>query len=111
MDPGIEGVRSLWVDGALAHDAPERLLDMRAGAGESVIEVEMAEGGVQVVAPEQADDPPAEPNAFRASGRAGDQAGGFGKFIGSALAVFAGLAGGSGRGLGVAALGEGRRNS
>ena len=111
MDPGIESFGGLRVDGPLAHDAPERLLDMGAGAGESVIEIEMAEGGIKVVAPEQADDPTAEPDAFWAAGGTGDQAGGFGEFIRAALAVFARLTGGAGRRLCVTCLGVGGQHS
>ena len=42
---------------------------MAAGAAEAIIEIEMAEGGVEIVAPHQHDDAPTEPDAFRISGR------------------------------------------
>lgn len=34
-------------------------------APETIVKIKVAKGGVQIVAPEQADDPPAQPNAFR----------------------------------------------
>ena len=52
-----------------------------AGAAKPVVKVEVAEGGVEVVAPEQADHPAAEPDAFRVAGRPGEQAGGFGDLV------------------------------
>src|SRR4029077_14454586 len=58
-----------------------RHLDMPARATEAVIEVEVAKGRVQVVAPQQADDAPAEPDAFRVAGRTVEGVLGFGKFI------------------------------
>ena len=100
------------IDVALADHAAERRLDMRARAAEPVVEVEMAEGGVHVVPPQQPDHPAAEPDAFRVAGRAADQAGGFGELVDLALGVLGGI-GRLGRrrlvaGLGIAALGEGR---
>jgi hypothetical protein len=51
----LSRVSAPWVDlAAEAGQAAERRLDMAAGAAEPVVEVEMAEGGVEVVAPHQA---------------------------------------------------------
>ena len=61
------------IDMALPHHAAERGLDVRARAAEPVVEVEMAEGGVHVVAPQQPHHPAAEPDAFGVAGRAADQ--------------------------------------
>lgn len=83
---------------------------MRAGTAESVIEIEMAEGGIEIVAPEQADNPPSKPNAFRTAAWTRNHTGGFGQFVGSALTVLARFAGGARCRLGIAALGERRRN-
>ena len=47
-----------------------RELVMAARAAEAVIEVEMAEGGIEVVQPHQADHTAAEPDTFRIAGRA-----------------------------------------
>jgi hypothetical protein len=84
---------------------------MGSRAAESVVEVEMAESRIKVVTPEQADHPSAKPDALRATGRAGYQTGGFGKFIGSALPVFARLAGGPNRWFDIATLSQGSGHS
>ncbi len=71
VDAVVEAPRHLVVD--LAPEpgqAAEARLDMAAGAAEAVIEVEMAEGGIEVVQPHQADHAAAEPDAFRIAGRA-----------------------------------------
>ena len=47
--------------------AAERGLDMPTRAAEPVIKIEMAKGGVEVVAPHQPNDAPAKPDAFRIS--------------------------------------------
>ena len=102
MHPGIEAFRRFRVDIALADHAAERRLDMRAGAAEAVVKVEMAEGGVEVVPPQQADHPAAEPDAFRIAGRAGDQAGRLGELVDLALGVLGGSAGWAAGGLSAA---------
>ena len=86
-------VRGLGVDVALAHQAAESGLDMGARAAKPVVKVEMAEGGVEVVPPEQADHPAAEPDAFRVAGRAGQQARGFGDLVDLLLAFLGGFGG------------------
>ena len=85
---------------------------MAAGAAETVIEVEVAEGGIEVVAPHQADHAAAEPDAFGIAGRAVDGLRGLGEFVGLALVFLGGVGVGGGvlalvLGMGVAALGEG----
>ena len=62
-----------------------------ARAAEAVVKVEVAEGGVEVVAPEQADHPAAEPDAFRVAGRPGQHAGGFGDLVDLLLAFLGGV--------------------
>ena len=109
MHPAVQAVGRLRIDTAgVQNQAAESRLDMAARAAEPVIEVEMAEGGVEIVAPQQADHPAAEPDAFGIAGRAGDHALGFGKFVDflRLLAGFlAGRRGWSG-GLSIGALGE-----
>ena len=61
----FEGFGRLRIDVALPHHATERRLDVAARAAEAVIEIEMAESGVEIVPPEQVHDPAAEPDAFR----------------------------------------------
>ena len=85
MDPGVQAFRRLWIDVALSHDAPERGLNVLAGAAEPVVEIEMPERGIKVVAPQQPDHPAAKPDAFRIAGRAADLGCGFGEFVDLAL--------------------------
>jgi len=61
---------------------------MSARTAESVVEIEVTEGGVEIVEPHQADDPTAEPNAFRVAGRAVDGLLGFDELVGLALIIF-----------------------
>jgi len=42
------------VDVALSHDASERFLNVRGRAIEAIIKVEVAERGVEIIAPQQA---------------------------------------------------------
>lgn len=49
----------------MEQETAERRLDMGGGASEAIVKIKMAEGGVQIVAPKQADDPAAQPYTFR----------------------------------------------
>ena len=86
-------VRRLRIDVALPDQAAESRLDMGARAAEPVVEVEMAEGGVEIVPPKQADHPAAEPDAFRVAGRPGEDAGGLGDLVDLLLAFLGGVGG------------------
>ena len=86
---------------------------MAAGAAEPVVEIEVPERGVEVVAPHQADHAAAEPDAFGVSARAVDGLGRLDEFVGLALVVLGGVGGIGGRrlawlilGVGAAALGK-----
>ena len=70
---------------------------MAAGAAEPVVEIEVAECGIEVVAPHQAHDAAAEPDAFRVSARAVDGLGRLDEFVGFALIVLVGVGGIGGR--------------
>ena len=98
---------------AEAGQAAEGRLDMAAGAAEPVVEVEVPERGVEVVAPHQADDAAAEPDAFGVAARAVDGLGRLDEFVGLALVVLVDVGGIGGRrlaglilGIGGAALGK-----
>ena len=92
MNPGVEAARNLVVDlRTEPGQAAERCLDVAAGAAEAVIEVEVAEGGIEVVHPHQADHAAAEPDAFGIAGRAVDDLGGFRKLGGLALIILRGV--------------------
>ena len=118
MDAAVERVRDLGVDlTAKPGQATERRLDMPAGATETVVQIEVTKGGVEIVEPHQAHDPATEPDAFRVSGGAIDDLGRFGELVGLVLVGFLGgvgrLGGIRGRfarlllGVCVAALGSG----
>ena len=65
---------------------------MSAGATEPVVEVEVAKGGIEIIAPEQADHPPAEPQTFRVGGRPAQELLGLGEFV-ELLLIILGLGG------------------
>ena len=97
MDPSIKAVGGFGIDHVgMQNKAPERHLDMAAWAAEAVIELKVAKGGVQIVAPKQADDAPPKPDAFRIAGWAAYGALRFSKlvdFMGLLRAVFGGVLG------------------
>ena len=64
---------------------------MAARAAEAVVEIEVPEGGVEVVQPHQAHHAAAEPDAFRVAGRAVDRLRGLDEFVGLALVVLGGV--------------------
>src|ERR1700722_5986042 len=52
IDPAVEAVGSLRIDiVGMQEQAAEGCLDMAARAAEAVVQVEMAEGGIEIVAP------------------------------------------------------------
>jgi hypothetical protein len=53
VDPAIQAVLGFGIDVTLAYHAAESGLDMRAWAAKPVVKVEVAEGGVEVIAPQQ----------------------------------------------------------
>ena len=73
---------------------------MAAGAAEPVVQIEVPERGIEVVAPHQADHAPAEPDAFGVSGRAIDGLRRLDEFVGLALVVLVGVSGTGGGRLG-----------
>src|SRR5215471_7846105 len=97
MDPSVKAVGGFGIDRVgVQNQAAERHLDMAARTAEAVIEVEVAKGGIKIVAPEQADDPPAKPHAFRVASGTIECLLGLGKFIdflGFLGAVFGGVLG------------------
>ena len=98
VDAAVEGFGHLGVDlAAKAGQAAEGRLDMAAGAAEPVVEIEMAERGIEVVAPHQADHAAAEPDAFGVAARAVDGLGRLDEFVGLALVVLVGVGGIGGR--------------
>src|SRR6185312_5415318 len=90
MHAAVEGFLRLRVDISLADQAAERGLDMRAWTAEAVVEIEVAEGGIEVVTPQQGDHPAAEPDAFGVAGRAGKDARSLGNLVDFLLAFLGG---------------------
>src|SRR6185369_17088745 len=72
VDARRELVRRLWIDRALLDDAAKRELQMLGRATEAVVQVDVAAGGIDVVAPEQALDARPGPYALRCAGRASE---------------------------------------
>lgn len=112
MDAAVQGFGNLGIDGrAESHHAAERRLDMAAGASEPLIEIEMAERGIEIVSPHQPNHTPAEPDAFRVSGGAVDRLRRLYELVGLALAVLGSiprsLLGGCVLGAAIAALSDG----
>src|ERR1700733_11315158 len=81
MLPGVERLGRLRVDVALPHDATEADLDVLARTTEPIVEIEVAESGIEVVAPHQADRPFAQPDAFGTGGGAAHGAAGVGHLV------------------------------
>src|SRR4030081_226045 len=108
MHPVGNFIGGLLVRAPLPDDAAERRLNMARRAAEPVVEVEMAERGIEIIAPEQAYHTTAEPEAFGIGGGAPQQLLGLGKFIELLLRIL-GIAGRSlVRRLLLGALGVGR---
>ena len=112
MDAGQDILRRLRIDDrALFHDATESRLDMSAGATEAVIQVDVAEGRIEIVLEEAVHDAAADPYAFRIAGGTGHLLGHFGKIV-QPLGVFLGLLRSLLLGLvGLFVLGHGRRKA
>ena len=84
MHAGIERVGGLLIflfDIALADDTPEADLNVLARAAETIVEIKMPEGGIEIVTPHQANRTLAEPNAFRTRSRSDQETIGFSRLI------------------------------
>ena len=81
MDAAIEHIWRFWIDVAEPDKTAERRLDVPAGASEPIVEVEVAERGVQIVAPQQADDAAAKPDTLLIAGGTLDQPANLGDFV------------------------------
>jgi len=112
VNPVVEAPWHLVVDlTAKTGQAAEGRLNVAAGATEPVIQVEMPEGGIKIVAPHQADHAPAEPDTFRVPARAVEDLRSLAEFVGFPLILLgrigrrrlAGLVRGRGTALGESA--------
>lgn len=94
MNPAVERLGHLRIDlAAKTGEAAERRLDVAAGAAETVVEIEVAKRGIEIVEPHQAHYAAAEPNTFGVSGRAVDGLRGFDEFVCLALIVLGRIGG------------------
>src|SRR5207249_13157 len=91
VDARVQALGRLGIDVSLPHDASKRCLDVPGRTAKPIIEIEMPEGGVEVVAPQQVDYPPTEPDAFRVAGRTGEHARGFGELVNLLFLVLGGV--------------------
>src|SRR3954469_8484897 len=91
MNASTQAFRGFGIDGAKAHETPERRLNVSSRTAKTVVQIEMAERGVEIDAPHQDNDAAAEPDAFRIAGRAIDGLRGFDELVALALAVFGGI--------------------
>src|SRR5690242_19189959 len=112
VHPTVQRIGLLGIYGAAADDAAERRLDVSGRAAETVVEVEVAEGGVEIVLPHQTNRPQTQPDAFGVGGGAAQNLRGLGQFVELALAFLLGVVlaarGARWGGLGVAALSQNR---
>ena len=84
----VQTIGCLRIDRAgVQNEATEGRLDVAARTAEAVVEIEVAKGGIEIIAPQQADHAAPEPDAFRISGRSVQDPLGFGEFI-DLLGVF-----------------------
>ena len=91
MNTSAQAFRCFGVDVAKAHETPERRLNVAAGTAKPVVQIEMTECGVEIIAPHQDNHAAAEPDAFRVAGRAIDGLRRLDEFVGLALAVLGGI--------------------
>jgi len=117
MNPAVQRFLLLRIDVSLPDQAAESGLDVRAGAAEAVVEVEVPEGRIQVVPPKQAYHAAAKPDAFGVASRPAQGTGSLGDLIDFLLAFLGGirLGGVGGRflrlgRLAIAVLRKGRRS-
>ena len=89
MNPAGQAFRVFGIRRALQQEAAEGGLDMIGRAAEPVIKLQMTEGCIEVVAPEQADHQPASPDAFGLSCHTAQKPIRFGEFF--LLTVFGGV--------------------
>lgn len=91
MDPAEDVFLRLRIDGrTLFHHTTEGRLDMAARAAEPVIQIKVAEGGIEVILKQPVHHPAADPDAFRVAGGAGHLLGHLRKIV-NALAFLFGI--------------------
>lgn len=88
MNAAAQRIGRLGVNRSEPDQTTECRLDVTTRASEAIVEIEMTEGRIQVIAPHQKNYATAEPDAFRISRRTINDARGFDEFVGFALTVF-----------------------
>jgi len=82
MDTGIEGFGRFGIGNAEANQAAEAGLHMGARTAETVIQLQVAERGIQIIARQEVNGALAQPYAFGIGRRAGQRPGRLGNLIG-----------------------------
>ncbi|MBS0528803.1 MAG: hypothetical protein JSS22_05365 [Proteobacteria bacterium] len=91
MDASTQDIGCLGIDRSKPDQAAKGCLHVTARAAKPIVQIEMAKGGVQVIAPHQDNHATAEPDAFRVSSGTVDGVLSFNEFVGFALAVLGGV--------------------
>src|SRR5262249_10891923 len=65
----IESAGCFRIDISWAHKTAKSRLDMAGRAAEPIVKVEVAKSRIEIIAPEQAHDPPTQPQTFRVGRR------------------------------------------
>ena len=82
MHAGVEGIGDFRVDlAALANHTTKSCLNMPSWAAKAVVKIEVAKSCIKIVAPQQIDDPPPQPDAFRVGGGATQKARGLRELV------------------------------
>lgn len=81
MDPRIQGFGRLGIGNAEANQATEAGLHMGAWTTETVIQLEVPERGIQVIARQEVNGALTQPHAFRIGRRTGQRPGRLGNLI------------------------------
>src|SRR5262249_44373626 len=70
VHPSAQRFLGLGINVSLPDQAAKSGLDMGAGTAKAIVKIEMAKGGIKVVAPEEVNHPAAQPDALGIAGRA-----------------------------------------
>ena len=91
VDSRVQTFGRFGVDIALPDHAAKCRLDMTARTAKAIVQVEMAERGIEIIAPQQVHDAAPEPYALRIRRRTGQEGCGLGELVDFLLVVLARL--------------------
>src|ERR1700678_4583317 len=82
LNPRIQAIGGLRVDVvSMQNQTAKRGVDVGARTAKSVVQIEMAKGGIEIVAPKQTDHAATQPDTFGIAGRTGQRMLRLGKFV------------------------------